>query len=130
MAENTPAKVTRSAGEREMAEGTFSPLADVYEDESEIVLVADVPGVTSDGVNIEVDRGVLTIEGRAAFDVPPEKYTRTYVGFEPGTYFRAFALSDEIDREKITASVADGVLTVHMPKAPSARTRKIEVKTK
>ena len=129
MSEKTPAKVQRSQAGRELAEGTYTPLADIYETDTELVLVADVPGVGPDALNIQVDKGVLTLEAEATFDVPGEEYAATYVGFQPGTFFRAFALSDEIDREKISAEVANGVVTVHLPKAASAKSRKIEIKT-
>ena len=128
MPKEKPVKVRTSRSGRELAEGTFSPLADIYETEAEVVLVADMPGVERDGITIQVDKGVLTLEAEGKVAVPDEKFSRTYVGFESGTYFRAFALSDEIDRDKITAAVADGVVTVHMPKASSAQSRKIEVK--
>ena len=129
MSETKPAKVQRSPASRQLAEGTYTPLADIYETDAELVLVADVPGVGPDALNIRVDKGVLTLEAEAKFERPGEEYAATYVGFEPGTFFRAFALSDEIDREKISAQVANGVVTVHLPKAPSAKSRKIEIKT-
>jgi HSP20 family molecular chaperone IbpA len=129
MSETKPAKVSRRPASRELAEGPYTPLADIYETDAELVLVADVPGVSPEALNLQVDKGVLTLEAESTFDVPGEEYARTYVGFEPGTFFRAFALSDEIDREKISAEVSGGVVTVHLPKAPSAKSRKIEIKT-
>ena len=129
MSETKPAKVSRGPASGELAEGTYTPLADIYETDAELVLVADVPGVGPEALNIQVDKGVLTLEAESTFDVPGEEYAGTYVGFQPGTFFRAFALSDEIDREKISAQVANGVVTVHLPKAPSAKSRKIEIKT-
>ena len=125
MTENTPANVHRSAD----AENAVTPPADIYETENELVLVADLPGVGPEQLNIQVDKGVLTLEATPAVDMPGDDHARTYVGFWPGTFFRAFALSDEIDRENIAAEVANGVVTVHLPKAPSARSRKIEIKT-
>ena len=128
MAEKKETQVQRRSPAGE-AEGSISPLADIYETDDELVLVAEVPGAGSDDVSIQVDRGVLTIEGAAKVALPDASYGRTYVGFVPGAYYRAFALSDEIDRDKITAAVADGVVTVHMPKASSAQSRKIEIKS-
>jgi HSP20 family molecular chaperone IbpA len=78
---------------------------------------------------VEVDKGVLTITGQVTWAQPGEGYSPTYVGFSPGSFFRAFALSDEIDREKITAQMTAGVLTLHLPKAESARTRQIPIQT-
>ncbi len=128
MAKDKPIKVEAARSERELAEETFAPLSDIYEIDDELVLVAEAPGATREDISVRVDKGVLTVEGNAKFDVPGEEYARTYVSFCPGQYFRAFALSDEIDREKITASVANGLLTVHLPKAEAAQSRKIEIK--
>jgi HSP20 family molecular chaperone IbpA len=114
---------------REAEEEAFAPLVDVYQkDDGTIVLVAEVPGAAADSVDIRVDKGVLTIEATANVPQPEGEFTRTYTGFVGGRYFRAFALSDEVDREKIDASLADGVLTVTLPRAAAARTRKIEIK--
>ena len=63
--------------------------------------------------------------------LPPvgEAFSQTYGDFSGGLFFRAFALSDEIDRDKIDASFADGLVTIRLPKATSAQTRKIEIRT-
>ena len=127
MAEERPVKVEASRPGQELAEGTYSPVVDVYECASEVVLVAEVPGATREDISVQVDKGVLTLEANAGFDVPAGDYAPTYVAFAPGQYFRAFALSDEIDRERISATVANGVLTVRLPKAEAAQTRKITV---
>ena len=128
MAKDKPVKVEATRSEWELSEETFSPLSDIYETDDELVLVSEVPGSALQDITVRVDKGVLTIEGDAKFDVPGEEYAQTYVSFCPGQYFRAFALSDEIDRDKITASVANGLLTVHLPKAEAAQSRKIEIK--
>ena len=130
MAEQKKVKVkaARPGGE-EIAEDTFSPVVDIYEADDELVLVAEVPGVEKDDISVQVDKGVLTLEAEAKCDVPGEDYARTYVSFQPGQFFRAFALGDEIDREKISASASSGVLTVRLPKAAGAKSRKIDIKT-
>jgi HSP20 family protein len=128
MTKDKAVKVEATRTGREPTEEAFSPLVDIYETESEVVLVAEVPGAPREAVSVRVDKGVLTIEADAGFEVPDESSARTYVAFEPGRFFRAFALSDEIDREKITASVANGVLTVHLPKAEAAKSQTIEIK--
>ena len=128
MAEHKTVKVKPARrGAEEIAEDTYSPLVDIHETDEELVLVAEVPGVEKDDISVQVDKGVLTLEAEAKFDVPGEDYARTYVSFQPGQFFRAFALSDEIDREKISASVSNGVLTVRLPKAASAKSRKIDI---
>ncbi len=129
MTKDDAVTVEASRSGQELGESAFSPLVDVYETEKEVVLVAEVPGARREDVSLRVDKGVLTVEAGTSYETPPEKYARTYLGFEPGQYFRAFALSDEIDREKIGASVSNGVLTVRLPKAAAARSRRIEIKT-
>jgi len=127
MTDKTPAEVRRAAAD--VPEETVTPPADIYETDNELVLVADVPGVGPEQLNIQVDKGVLTLEATPDVAMPGNDHARTYVGFWPGTFFRAFALSDEIDRDGISAEIANGVVTVHLPKAPSARSRTIEIKT-
>lgn len=130
MAKDRPVKVETKIASRELADNTFNPLVDIYETPAELVVVAEMPGAAREDISVRVDKGVLTVEGEAAFDVPADPFGETYVGFEPGTYFRReFALSDEIDRDKISASVANGVLTVRLPKSESGQSRKIEIKT-
>jgi HSP20 family protein len=108
---------------------TLLPLVDVWQDESEIThLYAEMPGVSSENVHVEVDKGVLAISGKTSWPEPPEDpYARTYLGFSSGEYYRAFALSDEIDRDRISASMSCGVLKLTLPKAEEAKTRKIAI---
>jgi len=102
-----------------------APPVDIYEDDGGLVIVADLPGVGKDGVSATVEAGVLTIEGRAGrSDTDGSVLYREY---EPSDYHRHFALGESIDPTGITAEITNGVLTVHLPKAESAKTRKIEV---
>ncbi len=111
-------------------EEAISPLVDIYETEDgTVTLEIELPGVTTDQVDLRVDKGVLTVQANAAPRDHGEQYTETYRGFSVGNYFRAFALSDEVDREKIDASLDDGVLTVTLPRAETAQTKKIEIKS-
>lgn len=108
----------------------FTPLADIYEtQDGTTILAVELPGVNPESVEIKVDKGVLTIKADAALPDVGEGYAETYVGFTSGQFFRAFALSDEVDRDKIDASLADGLLTLTLPKAAAARTRKIEIRS-
>ena len=133
MAENDKnKKMTVTAGKvkRQPAEESYSPLVDVYETEDgTTVLTAELPGARRDSIEIRVDKGVLAISADAELPEPDSEYTRTYTGFVGGQYFRAFALSDEVDRERIEAAYADGVLTLRLPRAAAAQTRRIEIKT-
>ncbi len=105
------------------------PLVDIYETEDgTTVLTAEVPGADPDSLDIRVDKGVLSLSAEPAEPELGEQYARTYVGFVGGPYHRAFALSDDIDREKIEASMDNGVLTVRLPKAEAAQTKRIPIK--
>ncbi len=106
----------------------LGPLVDIYEEaDGTTVLVAEVPGATQESVDIRVDKGVLMFSADGRRDPPVESYTQTYIGFVSGQYFRAFALSDEVDRDRIEASLNDGLLGLRLPRAAAAKTRKIEV---
>ena len=120
----TPGRATQDPDQQ-----TYSPLVDIYEaQDGTTVLTAEMPGIKRESIDIRVDKGVLTVAGAARAEECDADYARTYTGFDAGSYFRAFALSDEVDRERIEASYADGVLTLRLPRAAAAQTRKIEIK--
>jgi len=116
-----------AAGRGESTRGlpNFIPQVDIYEDKKAITVLADMPGVDKQGVSIDLKDDQLTINGKVA--LPEEKATLLHKEYEVGNYFRQFTLSDIIDRDKITAKMADGVLTVTLPKAEKAVPKKIEI---
>ena len=104
----------------------FVPNVDIFETDEGLVLVADVPGVESEGLDVKLEKNILTIYGRAApLDVGERELARAE--YEPGDYHRSFTLSEEIDQGKIEASLKDGVLSLSLPKAKEALARKITV---
>lgn len=105
----------------------FLPPADIYETSDSIVVMAEMPGVGSDGVDITLERRVLTIRGRSIAN-EHTGYQRVYNEYADGDYERVFTLSDAIDRDRIEATLQDGVLHLVLPKAEPARARKIELK--
>lgn len=118
---------TVQQAERTPERQVFSPRADVYETGEEIVVMADIPGVQEDSVDITLEKNVLTIQGTV--DTPSHKgYRLAYGEFEDGDYERSFALSERVDRDKIQATVKDGVLRLVLPKAKETAARKIPVK--
>ncbi len=108
-----------------IANETVAPAIDICETDTGWLLVADMPGVTKDGIDVQVERGVLTLSGKCGCEPPQGRIV--YEGFSRANYFRSVTLSDEIDRGKITATQNEGVLTVMLPKAAAAQTRKITV---
>lgn len=117
----TPAEQTRPGI-------VFTPAVDIYETDKEIVLIADLPGVNADELNIDLKENILRIDA----DVKaPEKEDEREVlrEFRTGKYYREFNLSQVIDQSKIDAVLKDGVLTLTLPKVEAAKPRKIKIKT-
>ncbi|MFN8543147.1 MAG: Hsp20/alpha crystallin family protein [Candidatus Binatia bacterium] len=99
------------------------PPVDVYEDDKGFVLVADMPGVRPDGLEIHIDRERLTVHGR----VPTQTSALRHREFILRDYYRSFAVADVIDTEHINATLKDGILRVELPKAARAQTRRIPI---
>lgn len=118
--QHSPAtEVTRSR------ERYLAPPVDIYEIQDGLVVMADLPGVAKDGLDVRVENGVLTLHGRAADATPGEPIYRE---FELVNFYRQFELSDKVDQSKISAELKHGVLTLRLPKAEEAKPRKVEVK--
>jgi len=120
-------QVAETDTERTRDRLAFVPRADIYETEEAIVVVADMPGVDENSVDITLENNVLTINGNVEME-PPEGYSLSYAEYRVGDYQRAFSLSDQIDREGIEATVKDGVLRLHLPKITEARIKKIAIR--
>jgi len=104
----------------------FTPEVDIFEEDREITLLADMPGVDANDICIDLQDGVLTLTG----DVKPWKGVEecdVLIEFEIGKYYRQFTLSDAIDQDKINAKLEDGVLRLTLPKAQKAVPRQITV---
>jgi HSP20 family protein len=119
----------RTPGEKSLATRDetryMAPPVDIYETADALTVVADLPGVDKDGVDIRVEDNVLTIKGKAAYN-PPANIT--FGEFNLQGYYRQFQLSDEVDQSKISAESKNGVLTVRLPKAEKSKPRQIKVK--
>lgn len=103
----------------------YAPKVDIYETDADIHVVADMPGVDDKSVDVTLEKNILTIRGTVEAS-KPEGYDLVYSEYGVGDYERAFTLSDEVDRDKISAAVRDGVLSITLPKA-GPDTRKIAV---
>jgi HSP20 family molecular chaperone IbpA len=113
--------------ERTWSRRSYSPQVDIVERKEDIVVIADMPGVDETSVDINLDKNILSIYGRVE-EESFRGYSPAYAEYGVGDYERVFTLSDEIDREKIDASVKNGVLTIILPKAEKVKSRKITVK--
>ncbi|MFM8323009.1 MAG: Hsp20/alpha crystallin family protein [Chloroflexota bacterium] len=119
---------TPDGAERTRDCACFTPRADIYELNDQIIIVADVPGAGEDSIEITLEKNVLTINAYVNFEAP-QGYGLALAEYEVGDYQRSFTLSEELDRERIEATVKDGVLRVFLPKAAVAKARKISVKS-
>ena len=117
----TPAEQTRSGL-------VFTPEVDIFETDREITLIADMPGVPADGIDIDLRDGVLTLTGHVRPWEGAEE-SDILIEFEIGKYFRRFTLSDAIDQDKIEAKFEDGILRLTLPKSERALPRRIAVNT-
>lgn len=123
-----PRKGNTAVAEKPQVEqrAKFSPRVDILELPDELMLLVDLPGVKSDGVTLDFERGELTVHARRE---PTARTGRGLVEeFEVGDYQRAFLISQEIAADKINAELKNGVLTVHLPKVAAALPRRIAVK--
>jgi len=107
-------------------EGTyFTPAVDIYGTDKELVLLADLPGVNSESVEVDLRDDVLTIVGKVTPNIPEGEALLTE--YQTGNYFRSFRITELVDQSKITASMSDGVLTLVLPKVEKAVPRKIPI---
>ena len=100
------------------------PAVDIYETEDALHVIADVPGVREEDLDIRVEDRVLTISGKPSLVTGEDLLMQE---FELMPYFRQFRLGDDVDQEKIEAKLQHGVLTLHLPKADQAKPKKIKV---
>jgi len=105
--------------ERALPVQRLTPDVDIYETEQELVLLADLPGVTEQDMHLEVERGILTLEAEQA----------AVEGAARKAYYRQFKLSERINADAGIAELKDGVLQLRLPKTEAAKPKRIEVKT-
>ncbi len=105
----------------------FIPDVDIYETEKEIVVLADMPGVIPEKLNISLKDNILILDGEVE-PLKGKEEREIFKEFETGRYFRQFSLSQVIDQSKIEAELKDGVLKLILPKVEKATPRKIDVK--
>ena len=122
---NQKSAVARDSNESQAA---LLPPVDVFEDSAGITLYADMPGVTKETLNVEVDAQTLTIEGRINLR-NPGGMDPVHAEVSVPRFHRVFTLSNELDTEKLQAELRQGVLTLRIPKAEHAKPRRISVQS-
>jgi HSP20 family protein len=114
------------AEERTEAGRFFSPHTDIHETDKAVIVSMEVPGVDKNAIDLQLEKGVLTVKGT----IDPQKYESLrpiYSEYNVGNFVRTFTVSPKIDASGISATVADGVLTIELPKAKEALARRIAV---
>ena len=104
----------------------YLPVTDIFETDQALTVVLEMPGVDKEGVDVRVENDVLTIEGRVDFS----KYQGLqplYIEYNVGNYARSFEISSNIEQDKISAELKEGVMTLVLPIAEKAKPRKISV---
>lgn len=130
MAEKTVAtssgnQVQQNKEHTRMPERYLPPPVDIYESEEGLVLLADLPGVSPSDLKVRLEDNILTIQASPKHLVEAEPLERE---FELVNFFRQFQLSDEVDQERISATLNHGVLRLSLPRAEKAKPREIPVK--
>ena len=121
----SPAEETNGV-ERLQSGRYYRPNVDILENADELLLLADMPGAASDMIDVRFEDGSLTIHGKV--DPRQDENTQYLLAeYGVGDYYRSFQISEAVDAGKITADYADGVLTLHLPKAEASKPRKIAV---
>jgi HSP20 family molecular chaperone IbpA len=103
----------------------FRPDVDILEHPDAYVILADMPGASEESVDIQLDKGVLTLDATAADSA--EIGTARYAEYRAGGYHREFRISEDIDRAAVSAKMKDGVLELRLPKSAASRPRRISV---
>jgi HSP20 family protein len=115
------------AQQQQQPQRTVLPAVDVFEDGGGITLLADMPGVPKDGLDVKIEADTLSIEGQVA-SATPDGLEAVYAEVRVPRYRRTFTLSRELDTSKVEANLKDGVLTLRIPKQAHAQPRRIEVR--
>jgi len=108
----------------------WSPEVDISEDDHGYLLKADLPEMKKDDVRVTVEDGILSVSGERRSEKEDQKRKFHRIERSLGNFRRSFTLPEDADSTKVTAEFRDGVLKVHLPTTPTARSKAIEVKVK
>ncbi|MBN1574306.1 MAG: Hsp20/alpha crystallin family protein [Deltaproteobacteria bacterium] len=113
--------------EEALTTGVWSPVVDIYETDTSVILKAELPGMTKDDIIIEINENNLILKGERKFqkDIKEENYHRIERSY--GTFSRSFTLPDTVDKDKVSASFKEGILEITIPKIEGAKPKQIEI---
>ena len=111
--------------ETRSSEKYIKPAVNIIETEEGLTLTADIPGASKDALEVNVEKGILTVSAPLVWKIPGNP---TYTEFELASYYRQFSIPESLDHQKAKATLANGILTLTVPKAEKAKPRRIEIK--
>lgn len=119
-------RTTEIATQRKAPRTTYQPSVDILENQDELTVLADLPGLRAEDIDIHFENGVLTLKGEVA-DRQANDARFLIREYGVGNFLRQFRIGEVVDAEKISADYANGVLTLHLPKVVAVKPRKITV---
>lgn len=124
MTERNDERNVQTREETRSNEKYIRPAVNIIETEEGLVLTADIPGASKDALDVNVEKGILTISAPAQHSMPG---TSAYREFELANYYRQFTIPESLDHEKSKAEYVNGILTLRVPKAEIAKPKRIAV---
>ena len=115
------------SGKDQLAAGSFAPAVDVYEDEHNLVLKLEVPGVNEEDMNVSVENNTLTVSGERKFEKEEKEENFHRIERRYGSFSRTFRLPNTIDSEKVDAAYDKGILKITLAKRAEAKPKQIKV---
>jgi HSP20 family protein len=109
--------------------GTWAPAVDIKEEDNQFLVIADIPGVNKEDINISLENNILTIHGERKTERKEEKKGYSRIERTQGQFYRRFSLPQTADESKISAAYKQGVLEISIPKKEISKQKRIEIKT-
>jgi len=119
--------VTSRAEDKDLISSAWTPAVDIYENENELVLTAEVPGLEEKDVEIRIEDNTLSIKGERKFEKETKEENYHRIERSYGAFFRSFTLPNSIDQDKIQAEHENGILKITMPKRTELKPRKVKI---
>jgi HSP20 family protein len=124
--------MNRLLSESNSSSRPWMPAVDIWEDENELVVRADIPDVKFEDIHVDLENGTMTLRGERKFEKPAETEEKAKGGYHRverayGAFERSFTVPETVDSEHVKADYKNGVLTVTLPKKESAKPRKINI---
>jgi HSP20 family protein len=109
--------------------GSWTPAVDIHETADGFVITAELPGVSTDDISIDVHENTLTLRGQRTHEAEVKQDTYHRVERAYGTFHRSFTLPTMVDQDKVQATYKDGVLALHLPKSEAAKPKRIAIQS-